>query len=190
MSKPINVRLLPTEMQQVNNIKKLCNRFQQDLITNAKENVKKMTVNIGTDNKDEYSFDDKVLEVGHKTKITIDPFAKQINGKSNPALDKVLQICLIQSIFNVIEKESQTKERNFKKLLEETIPAITIDLKTEIGKVTLKLDKQIEIDEIVISCEIKTNNIPPPPPGKPPSASDGFTEKKKKKNSRRGRLNH
>ena len=209
MSKPINVRLLPTELQHVNEIKKRCNDFQEKLITNAKNDVTKMTVNIGTDI-DEYSFNKGVLEGGHKTKITIDLFVKQINGKTTPTFDKVLQICLMQSIFNVIEKESQTKERNFKKLLEETIPAMTIVLSPESGPpLTLTLTRKVEIEEIVISCEIKPvqveideivisceiiNDIPPPPPGQTVQTavlvdlSDGFTEKKK--NSRRGRLNH
>lgn len=204
-AKPINVRLLPTELQHVNEIKKLCNDFQKKLITNAKNDVTKMTVNIG-DKKYEYSFEKEVLVDGDKSKFTIEPFVKLINNKANQPIDKLLQICLMQSIFNVIEQESQTKERNFKKLLEETIPDITIVLSPKSAtQITLKQDQQIEIEEIVISCEIKPaqveieeivisseviNDVPPPPSGPPPqSTSDGFTEKKKK-NSRRGRLNH
>lgn len=184
MIKAINIRLLPTELQQVNDIKKLCNRFQELII--KEKDVKSIKVG---DN-DEYN-DVETEDV--KSRITIEPLVKEIN-KRNVYLEKRLQICFLQTIYNLIEKESRTPERNFKKLLEEDIPKINVILtKKDNSTVVVTLPpEKIDIEEIVITCEIQPVNVEID--GLVISGDiqtkigDGF--KKQRKNSRRGRLNH
>lgn len=183
MIKAINIRLLPTELQQVNDIKKLCNRFLELII--KEKDVK--SIKVGDDEYNDVEAEDI------KSKITVEPLFKEIDKKKF-ILEKRLQICFLQTIYNLIEKESRTPERNFKKLLELDIPAINVILtKKDSSTVTVTLPpEEIDIEEIVITCEIQPVKVEID--GLVISGDiqtkigDGF--KKQQKNSRRGRLNH
>jgi hypothetical protein len=183
MSKAIDIRLLPTELQQVNTIKKICYRFQE-LIVKEKD-VTEMQVGDSTFN---MNFENL------KTQITVKPLYDEIIKKSISP-EKQLQICFMQTIYNLIEKESQTPERNFKKLLEQVIPTIKVILtKKDNSKVTVILPPEtVEIEEIVITCEIQPPNVEIDGlviTSDIQKIGDGRRKQLKQKNSRRGRLNH